>query len=96
MAEFVAVCLKKSVLPENEMQQAASDYLNMLRFVSVCQVTIRQALELRERYALSLWDSLLLSSALEANCSVLYTEDLQHGQVIEGTLRIVNPFAPAT
>jgi predicted nucleic acid-binding protein len=31
--------------------------------------------------------------ALESNCSVLYTEDLQHGQVIEKKLKIINPFS---
>jgi len=34
---------------------------------------------------------LILASALEAGCTTLYTEDLQHGQMVEG-LRIENPF----
>jgi predicted nucleic acid-binding protein len=50
-----------------------------------------RALRICERYALSIYDGLIVASALEAGCRVLYTEDLQHGQVIEG-LRIENPF----
>ncbi len=38
------------------------------------------------------YDSLIVVSALENNCSILYTEDLQDGQVIENALKIVNPF----
>jgi predicted nucleic acid-binding protein len=40
----------------------------------------------------SLWDALLIACASEAQANVLLTEDLSHGQIIEGT-RIENPFA---
>jgi predicted nucleic acid-binding protein len=53
--------------------------------------THRSARRISESYGYSIYDGLIVASALEANCSVLYTEDLQHGQTIEG-LRIVNPF----
>jgi predicted nucleic acid-binding protein len=49
------------------------------------------SLELSKKYRFSIWDSLIIAAALEAHCTTLYTEDLQHGQLIEG-LRIVNPF----
>ena len=50
-----------------------------------------KGVEIASRYKLSIYDGLIVASALESACSVLYTEDLQHGQEIEG-LRIVNPF----
>jgi predicted nucleic acid-binding protein len=50
-----------------------------------------QAQRISERYGFSIWDGLILASALESGCTTLYTEDLQHGQVIEG-VQIVNPF----
>ena len=40
----------------------------------------------------SYWDSLIIAAALEAGCTTLYSEDLQHKQVIEGVLTILNPF----
>jgi predicted nucleic acid-binding protein len=43
------------------------------------------------RYKYSIWDGLIVAAALDAGCKILYTEDLQHGQVVEG-LRIENPF----
>ncbi|AOC54321.1 MAG: hypothetical protein IM503_05940 [Microcystis sp. M069S2] len=39
------------------------------------------------------FDSLILASALEAGCQILYSEDLQHGQRIENQLMIINPFS---
>ncbi|MBF0192817.1 MAG: PIN domain-containing protein [Magnetococcales bacterium] len=49
---------------------------------------------LRERSGFSYWDSLIVSAALESGCVTLYTEDMQHGQVVEGRLTIINPFGP--
>ena len=37
------------------------------------------------------WDSLIVAAALEAECTTLYSEDMQHGQNVEGQLRIINP-----
>lgn len=53
--------------------------------------TNRVALRLCERYRFGFYDGLIVASALEANCKILYTEDLHHGQIIDG-LRIENPF----
>ena len=50
-----------------------------------------RALDLQERYKFSFYDSLIVAAALEAGCTRLLSEDLQHGQRIEG-LTIKNPF----
>lgn len=52
-----------------------------------------KALDLKARYQLSWFDSLIVAAALEAKCNLLYTEDLHDGLVIEQTLTIKNPFA---
>ena len=54
--------------------------------------TIDNALALKDRYGFSFFDSLMLSSALEGGCNVIFSEDMSDGQVIEKTLKIVNPF----
>jgi predicted nucleic acid-binding protein len=53
--------------------------------------TNRAALRISERYGFAFYDGLILAAAAEIQCTVLYTEDLQHGQMIDG-LRIENPF----
>ena len=64
---------------------------------AVCQVqdlTLaihEQGLAVAEQYGFSLYDSMIVSAALVADCSVLYSEDMQHGQTV-GSLVITNPF----
>jgi predicted nucleic acid-binding protein len=53
--------------------------------------THRTAHQICTRYGFGIYDGLIIASALEADCATLYTEDLQHGQVVEG-VRIENPF----
>ncbi|MGD0961603.1 MAG: PIN domain-containing protein [Methylomonas sp.] len=53
---------------------------------------IRQAWRIAVRYGFGHYDSLIISAALSSNCSRLISEDLQHGQVINDRLTIINPF----
>ena len=50
------------------------------------------ALVIAEGHDIRIYDALILASALGSNCTTLYTEDLQDGQVIDGRLTIRNPF----
>ncbi len=50
------------------------------------------ALSLADKYGYHFYDSLILATALAENCTLVYSEDLQHGQLIESTLIIQNPF----
>lgn len=49
------------------------------------------AIDLHRLHGMSFWDALVVRAAKEGGCSVLYSEDLQHGRSIDG-VRIVNPF----
>jgi len=53
---------------------------------------IEKALNIAMQYKFFYWDSLIIASALKNNCGILYTEDMQDGQVIEEGLTIKNPF----
>lgn len=48
---------------------------------------------LAERYGFSVYDAMIVASALVAGCSTLWSEDMQDGLLVENQLRIVNPFA---
>jgi predicted nucleic acid-binding protein len=54
--------------------------------------TYETGILLAERYSLSIYDAMIAASALHANCETLWSEDMQSGALIEGRLRIVNPF----
>jgi predicted nucleic acid-binding protein len=48
--------------------------------------------QLRQEYALSFWDSMVVACALAADAQILYSEDMQDGLIIRETLEIKNPF----
>lgn len=49
-------------------------------------------LTLAERYGLSTFDAMIAASALHADCDTLWSEDMQHGMMVDGRLRVVDPF----
>ena len=54
--------------------------------------THERGLALASRYGLSVCDAMIVSSALLAGCTLLYSEDMQHGQVFDRQLTVRNPF----
>lgn len=52
---------------------------------------LHQAIDISSRWKYPFYDALIIASAQQAGCSVLYSEDLQHGQKV-GDVRILNPF----
>jgi predicted nucleic acid-binding protein len=54
--------------------------------------THEASLRIAAKYEFHIYDALIVASALEAECTTLYSEDLQDGQVIDGHLTIRNPF----
>ncbi|MFQ5568021.1 MAG: PIN domain-containing protein [Rhodothermales bacterium] len=82
IAEFVNVCLRRSLMTPPALRQAVRLLVATLETYPVEGTTAELALRLHERYGFSWWDSLILASALESGCEVVYTEDLHNGQVI--------------
>ena len=90
--ETINVLKRKFSLSYSQIRDAVQELSEGFPIVLVSVNTIEMALNLAERYQYSYFDSLILASALEAGCQILYSEDLQHGQRIENQLMIVNPF----
>ena len=59
--------------------------------VAVGGPILARAWSVQDRYSLSWWDALIVSAAQSAGCSALLTEDLQHGQDLDG-LTVISPF----
>lgn len=74
-----------------EAEQFLSATFRPLLTVHSSHALYAEALRITGRYQLPWFDSVIVASALEGECSVLYSEDLQDGQNIE-SLRVVNPF----
>lgn len=54
--------------------------------------TLNNAFDIAERYRFSHYDSLIIAAALQAECTTLYSEDMQHGQIIDNRMMVINPF----
>lgn len=91
--EFAAVTLgKKLKMSLPEVKEVLGTVRVVCRVEPVTVETHDRALAIVERYSFSIYDSLLIAAALISGCERFYTEDLQHGQLIDRQLRIVNPF----
>lgn len=91
--EFAAVALRKHALSPAEIREFLGGLREFCRTHALTLEAHEQGLDLVERYGFQLYDSMIVASALESGCRVLYSEDLQHGQVIERRLKVINPFA---
>jgi len=91
--EFCSVLLRKGVA-DARIQRLLEGILTDVHCADLTTDTVLLCWRLRGRYAYSYYDSLILASAVENGCTKLYSEDFQHGQVIQRSLRIINPFAP--
>jgi len=93
VAENMNVCLKKLNLPYSESVKHANQLLDKYIIKLIQPSTFKIAFSVLEKYKFSFWDSMIIASALENDCGILYSEDMQHNQLIEGKLRIIDPFS---
>lgn len=89
--EFYNVLLRHGI-SDKVIQRKIEDIIAEAGVSIIKIATIKHCWEIRAKYKYSYWDSLMAAAALEGKCKILYTEDMQHGQVIEETLMIINPF----
>ena len=85
-------CLIKHKISLQVIEDYLKEIINSINIHQIRTHTTLNAVKLKQKYGYSWWDSLLLSSALENNCSIIYSEDMQHCQIIENSLKIINPF----
>ena len=92
--EFINITTKKIEYPLSFSRLHEVMNFLQIQFVifPISKNTSQKAIILKQKYKYSFWDCLILSSALEENCSILYSEDMQHNQIIESSLKIINPF----
>ncbi len=90
--ETIYVLQRKFKFPNNELEKVA-DFIKQNFVISDLNIsTLDQTLKIAETYRFSFWDSMMVAAALNNHCSILYSEDLHHNQIIDGRLQIVNPF----
>ena len=91
--EFVNFALKTKTNPMTleQVQRYSNKVLRALCRVQSSFTLYQSAFSIKEKTKFSWYDSLIIAGALEAECEILYSEDLQHSQKIQGMV-IRNPF----
>lgn len=90
--EFAAVASRKLGMPIPEIREVLEAVRAACDVVPLSERTHELGLQMAEKYGLSIYDAMIVAAALLAECRVLVSEDMQHGQVLEGLLTIRSPF----
>ncbi|AZO78191.1 MULTISPECIES: PIN domain-containing protein [unclassified Bosea (in: a-proteobacteria)] len=91
--EFTNVARRKLGFSWAEITDAVEAITTLSRIVHPLGfATHQEAVRLAERYGLGFYDTLIVASALQSGCAVLYSEDMQHALIVDEQLRIENPF----
>jgi predicted nucleic acid-binding protein len=91
--QFTAVARRKMQMPWTEVAEAVEAFLVLCPSPIPVTLEIHEAARaIAEKLGCNIYDALVVAAALEGGCNILYSEDFQDGQVIEGKLTIQNPF----
>ena len=90
--ELCNIFKRKFKIDYEKLLEILNEIENSFEIYKINLNTIKYGINISKKYDYSYYDSLIIAQALENNCSTLYSEDLQHKQIIEKTLKIINPF----
>ena len=90
--EITNISYKKFKLDARSIEDVILEIDNNFKIVDFSLTTQIKAIKIKEKYEFQYYDSLILATALENSCTLLYSEDMQHKQIIENQLQIINPF----
>ena len=91
--EVMSNILRKKLGTEPFVRQLIEELYADYPVLEILREDIRTASVLRESYRFSYWDSLIVATALRSHSEILYSEDMQHGLIVQERLEVRNPFA---
>ena len=91
--EVASVARSKLAMSWPQVREVLFVFRGLLSVRPLTLTIQAHGIALAERHRLHVYDAMIVASALEAGCDILYTEDLHHGLRIDDRLTIVNPFA---
>jgi len=93
LSEFCNVLKKKFNFTSKQLNILLQDFEKNFLLHTTGMEQIKTALNIGDRYKYSFYDALVIAGAIHSGCTLLFSEDLQHGQTILNKVKIVNPFA---
>lgn len=91
LGELYHVLTKKSLTTKEQARTVVLEMMTVFPVLEIDPIQVVQAMDINLKYGYSYWDSLVIATALSRDCSLVYSEDMGHNQMIEGRIRIVNP-----
>ena len=92
ISEYLNVMKRISKKDKRELMEMCAEWLETCRIQPVTHSTVYRARHLIGRYDFQMFDGIIVASALEAGCDILYSADMQDGLIVDGTLKIANPY----
>ncbi len=92
LSEFSNVIYKKKIFSSEKLTEFIEMFTKIFKVEIITPIIILKALKLKEKYQFSFWDSMIIATALETDCNIVISEDLQNNQMIENKLKIINPY----
>ena len=90
--EFTSASLRKIKISNAELDEFLDLFKSTFSVRVIDVETFDTGLIVSRRYGYQHYDAMIIASALQAGCERLYSEDMQHRQIIDKRLQIVNPF----
>ena len=92
LSEYINVIKRSLNLPKEEIMDVCLLNIELCTLYPVNISTLKYARILLDRYDFQLFDSIVIAAALEADCAILFSEDLHHHLLVESRMEIINPF----
>ena len=92
IGELYHVLTKKNFCAKEEAKDIIVEITTAFPVIEIDTANVLKALDINNKTGYSYWDSLVFATALLNDCRFLYSEDMQHNQIIENKTRIINPF----
>ncbi|MFM8299334.1 MAG: PIN domain-containing protein [Microcystis aeruginosa] len=90
--EVCSNLIRKAGFNNLQIQNLLEELTQGFEILPVSLETLEYGVKLRDRYLISFWDSLIVASAVLGDATILYSEDMQDGLIINNSLQVINPF----
>ena len=91
LQEFYSVVTRKSLCSKEQAKTIVEKFRNTLPITQISVSHILKAIDISIQTQFSFWDSLIVSAAHSSGCVIVYSEDMNHNQLVNG-VKIINPF----
>jgi predicted nucleic acid-binding protein len=92
ISEFINVIRRLRNISKNQIIVETAKLLRYCPIVPISHSILDRAAQYIDRYDFQIFDGIIVASAVESGCKILYSEDMQHGLIVDKQLTILNPF----